>query len=181
MDQNSIWNWPNFTILWLSRTFLFFFSKLAVKLPRLQPNPFFYSGKTFLADQKTNEKLTGQFFGQRGWPKPHGRALYQIAEQFLHLQMAIFFPISSFAKVEKKVLVLVSKWYLSSGRFTKCFSKQASGLVPCNEAIFLTWFCLGWVCLASRPYWKVGWNNLRDSPLKRVFAIYPFLERPYKD
>ena len=54
-----------------------------------------------------------------------------------------FFPISSFAKVEKKVLVLVSKWYLSSGRFTKCFSKQASGLVPCNEAIFLTWPRLG--------------------------------------
>ena len=54
-----------------------------------------------------------------------------------------FFLISSFAKVEKKVLVLVSKWYLSSGRFTKCFSKQASGLVPCNEAIFLTWPRLG--------------------------------------
>ena len=40
-------------------------------------------------------------------------------------------------------LFLVAKWYLSSGRFTKCFSKQASGLVPCNEAIFLTWPRLG--------------------------------------
>ena len=68
-----------------------------------------------------------------------------------------FFTISSFAKVEKKRFWFwVSKWYLSSGRFTKCFSKQASGLVPCNEAIFLTWFCLGLVCLASRPLLK-GW------------------------
>ena len=124
MDQNSIWSWPNFTILWLSRTFLFFFSKLAVKLPRPQPKPFFYSGKIVMWEYcqmgwliDVERKLWSNRKGNNSetyskWRKNTNVKYFSISNSktVFTFTNGNFFPISSFAKVEKRFWF----WCLSS-------------------------------------------------------------------